>query len=111
MRSSKIKKKSRSTRAKKSKKTVKTKRASISASDTQTTTLFMNGQSQAVRIPKEFRIAGKKVYIKRSGNCIILIPADDPWRSLLDTVGKFSDDFMRDGREQPPEQEREDIFL
>lgn len=76
-----------------------------------TAKLFKNGQSQAVRLPKEFRMQGDRVYIKRSGNCIILIPMDDPWRSLLDSVGKFSDDFFEIMENRKlPDQEREDIF-
>ncbi len=39
-----------------------------------TTKLFQNGQSQAVRLPKEFRFEGSEVYIKKSGNVIILLP-------------------------------------
>ena len=73
-----------------------------------TAKLFKNGQSQAVRLPKEFRIKGDKVYIKRDGNCIILIPMDDPWRSLLDSLGKFSDDFFEAMENRKlPDQERE----
>lgn len=85
---------------------VKTKAKKIPGA-TQETTVFMNGQSEAVRIPKEFRLGTKKVYIKKSGNCIMLIPIDDPWRSLINSIGKFSDDFMKDGREQPLPQERD----
>lgn len=73
-----------------------------------TAKLFKNGQSQAVRLPKEFRFRGEKVYIKRIGNAAILIPLDNPWQSLFDSLGKFSDDFLED-REQPPMQEREDL--
>lgn len=94
---------------KKAKKTKKSKKSKEVAGSMRTTTIFTNGQSQAVRIPKEFRLGGKQVYIKREGNCIILIPMDNPWESLLNAVGKFSDDFMED-RNQPPQQEREDIF-
>ena len=78
---------------------------------TKTTTVFMNGQTEAVRIPKEFRIGGKKVYIKKRGNCIILIPIpDDPWKLFFESLGEFSDDFMENGREILPDQEREELF-
>lgn len=77
---------------------------------TKTTTIFMNGQSQAVRIPKEFRLGGKKVYIQKMGNCIILTPVKDPWQLFAESLHEFSDDFMKDGREQLPDQEREDMF-
>ena len=38
------------------------------------TSLFMNGKSQAVRIPKEFRFEGKRVIIKQSGKAVVLLP-------------------------------------
>ena len=39
-----------------------------------TAKLFKNGQSQAVRLPKEFRFEGNRVLIKKEGNIVILIP-------------------------------------
>ena len=36
--------------------------------------LFMNGRSQAVRLPKEFRFEGKEVRIRRHGNGVLLEP-------------------------------------
>lgn len=74
-----------------------------------TAKLFKNGQSQAVRLPKEFRFNGQAVYIKKIGNAIILIPMDEPWSSLLDSLNQFSEDFMED-RNQPPLQKRNDFF-
>ncbi len=70
-----------------------------------TAKLFKNGQSQAVRLPKEFRLEGDEVYIKRVGRTIILIPKDNPWESLINSLDKFSDDFMAE-REQPPVEDR-----
>ena len=74
-----------------------------------TAKLFQNGHSQAVRLPQEFRLPGKEVYIKKQGNAIILIPKDNPWDSLINSISKFPADFMND-REQPSVQEREDLF-
>lgn len=71
--------------------------------------LFQNGQSQAVRLPKEFRFEGEEVFIKKVGKVTILLPVNNPWEALIDSIGKFSDDFM-DSREQPEQQKREDIF-
>jgi antitoxin VapB len=73
--------------------------------------LFQNGQSQAVRLPKEFRFEGVEgeVFIKKVGKMIILLPIKNPWKLLFEGVNKFSDDFM-DKREQPKQQEREDLF-
>ncbi len=59
-----------------------------------TAKLFKNGQSQAVRLPKEFRIAGAEVYIIRRGKAVILLPKDNFWDPLLETIGEFSSDFM-----------------
>ena len=56
--------------------------------------LFKNGQSQAVRLPKEFRFEGTQVFIKRVGNAVILLPEHDSWQALFDSLDLFSDDFM-----------------
>lgn len=71
--------------------------------------LFMNGQSQAVRLPKEFRLPGTKVHIKRLGNAIILLPIDNPWENLINSLSHFSADFMED-RNQPAVQDRKELF-
>lgn len=75
-----------------------------------TAKLFQNGQSQAVRLPKDFRFEGDEVIIKRSGNAVVLIPANHSWDSLADSLDKFSADFM-DVRSQPVQQTREDLFV
>jgi antitoxin VapB len=71
-----------------------------------TARLFPNGQSQAVRLPKEFRFEGEFVYVKKSGNAVVLLPAKGIWNSLIESLEKFSDDFMAD-RNQPEAQGRE----
>ena len=73
-----------------------------------TAKLFRNGQSQAVRLPKEFRFEDDYVFIKKSGNAVILIPAKGSWDSLLESLDMFSADFMTE-RRQPPAQEREHL--
>ncbi len=62
--------------------------------------LFMNGRSQAVRLPAEYRFEGESVYVKRWRNAVILLPKEDPWRPLLESLGHFSEDFLRE-RDQP----------
>ena len=71
-----------------------------------TAKLFRNGQSQAVRLPKEFRFEGEFVYVKKSGNAVILIPAADSWDSLVRSLDKISGDFLTE-RNQPQSQGRE----
>ena len=75
-----------------------------------TAKLFQNGQSQAVRLPKAFRLPGTEVYIKKVGNAVVLLPMDHPWETLFESLTQFSEDFM-DAREQPPVQAREDAFV
>jgi len=72
-----------------------------------TAKLFQNGQSQAVRLPRAYRFQGDRVYIKRLNNAVILLPFDDPWRPLVDSLAQFSDDFMAT-RDQPPNQPRDE---
>ncbi|HEX8231081.1 MAG TPA: type II toxin-antitoxin system VapB family antitoxin [Chloroflexia bacterium] len=70
--------------------------------------LFQNGKSQAVRLPKAYRFRGTKVYLKKVGNAVVLIPEQDSWQSLADSLALFSEDFMA-AREQP-EQQRDQVF-
>ena len=74
----------------------------------QTAKIFMNGRSQAVRLPKEFRMPGDDVFIKKIGNIVILIPKKAPWSSLEKSLGQFTEDFM-EHREQPTQDQRDDL--
>jgi antitoxin VapB len=74
----------------------------------QTAKIFTNGRSQAVRLPKEFRFSGDDVYINKIGKIVVLIPKDDPWSALANSLDQFSDDFMED-RNQPPQNRREEL--
>ena len=72
-----------------------------------TAKLFKNGESQAVRLPKEFRFEGEEVFIKRAGNAVVLFPTAKSWDVLLESLDRFPADFMND-REQPGEAEQRD---
>jgi len=72
----------------------------------QTAKIFINGRSQAVRLPKEFRFSGNDVFIKKIGKMVVLLPKDDPWSSLVKSLDQFTDDFM-DSRDQPDQDFRE----
>lgn len=74
-----------------------------------TAKLFKNGQSQAVRLPKEFRFEGDHVFVKREGDAVVLIPAKKSWDLLFNSLKKFSDDFMTE-RVQPDTQKRGNLF-
>lgn len=68
--------------------------------------LFQNGQSQAVRLPKDFRFEGDSVTIKRVGKAVVLLPHNAPWETLFDALEQFSPDFMAE-RSQPSVELRE----
>ncbi|MBM4464947.1 MAG: antitoxin [Chloroflexi bacterium] len=75
----------------------------------ETAKLFRNGRSQAVRLPKDFRLEGAEVFIKKVGNAILLIPYRESWQTLFDSLDQFSNDFM-ETRNQPEQQARESLF-
>lgn len=75
----------------------------------ETAKLFQNGSSQAVRLPKQFRFRGDRVYIKKMGEAVILLPVRHSWEILTASLSLFTDDFMQE-REQPEIQVRKDAF-
>ena len=64
----------------------------------QTTRVFMNGRSQAVRIPAEFRFEEEEVYINRIGDTLMLTPRSALADTLRQGAELITDDFMADGR-------------
>lgn len=70
-----------------------------------TAKLFKNGESQAVRLPKEFRFEGDEVLIKKAGNAVVLLPKKKSWEALVDSLSQFTSDFMVD-RKQPSKNDR-----
>ena len=74
----------------------------------QTAKVFKSGNSQAVRLPREFRFDDTDVYIKKLDDIVILLPRGNSWKSLMNSLEDFSDDFMND-RAQPKEEIRESI--
>ena len=76
----------------------------------ETAKLFKNGRSQAVRLPKKYSFAGEEVFVKRVGGVVMLIPKDgDPWKPLVDSLAKFSDDFYNFHRDQGTAETRDTI--
>lgn len=74
--------------------------------------IFRTGNSQAVRLPKDFRFEVEEVEISREGDAVILRPhrMREPWSGLREVWARgLSDDFMADGRQQPEEQHRPEL--
>lgn len=72
-----------------------------------TAKLFQTGNSQAVRLPKEFRLPGNMVKIFRQGKRIIIEPMEPTWDALFQSLDEFPDDFLENGRQQPDMQSRD----
>lgn len=73
-----------------------------------TAKVFQNGRSQAIRLPKEFRVASDEVYLKKTPEGFLVI-AKDPWDLFREGIAELSDDFMAGGRDQPPPQQRKPL--
>ena len=71
--------------------------------------VFTSGNSQAIRLPKEYQVDDKEMYIQKIGRTIILFPKKNPWESFERSLTEFSDDFLENGRQQPETQKREGL--
>ncbi len=75
----------------------------------ETAKIFVNGQSQAVRLPKEYRFSGNEVYIQKVGHAVLLFPKERAWETFLNGLNSFTDDFFADGRNQGVQSPRETL--
>lgn len=64
-----------------------------------TAKVFQSGNSQAIRIPNEYRTKEKEFFIRKFGDGFYLVPTNDPWMLLRNSLGKVSD--LEFEREQP----------
>ena len=71
--------------------------------------VFTSGNSQAIRLPKEYQVNEKEMFIQKVGSSIILYPKKNPWHAFEKSLTEFSDDFLANGREQPEIQVREGL--
>jgi antitoxin VapB len=75
----------------------------------ETAKVFWSGRSQAVRLPRAFRVDGREVRIRRRGRAIVLEPVPESWEWLDALVGEVDDDFVSAAREQPEATERPEL--
>lgn len=76
--------------------------------------IFNNGNSQAVRLPKEFRFEGKEVIVRKVENGVLLMPQNkNIWESWFDNLDEFSEDFttILDSREFNQNIQKINIFF
>ncbi len=75
--------------------------------------LFMNGRSQAVRLPKIFRFDGTQVSITKIGESVVLTPlAQNRWDMMEDALAafEFEPGFVMQRPEEMPQAPRENPF-
>lgn len=72
-----------------------------------TTKIFKSGNSQAVRIPREFQFDTQEVEIFRRGDELILRKKHSDLAEAFHLLSEMPDDFMQDGRDNAPPQKRE----
>jgi antitoxin VapB len=71
-----------------------------------TAKVFWSGRSQAVRLPKRFRVACKEVRIRTQGKALVLEPVPDTWGWLDAVAGTLDQDFVEAVKEQPQPPQR-----
>jgi len=71
--------------------------------------IFKSGNSQAVRLPKEFRFDVKEVEIFRRGQEVVLRKPKRNLAKAFDALAALPEDFMAEGRQDEPAQEREPL--
>ena len=71
--------------------------------------VFWSGRSQAVRLPRAFRVDGREVRIRRRGRAIVLEPVPESWEWLDALVDEVDDDFVSAVRQQPEATERPEL--
>ena len=69
----------------------------------ETAKIFMNGRSEAVRLPKNCRFGSKEILIKKVGDLVMLIPKEKAWDVFMDGLNGFSDDFMNERPNEKPQ--------
>lgn len=71
--------------------------------------VFISGNSQAIRLPKQFRLNVKEVFIRWSGNSLVITPHPDSWEGFMQGCDGFSEDFAIDRDTLPLDAERRSL--
>ncbi len=74
-----------------------------------TAKLFWSGRSQAIRLPKQYRLDADEVRIRRHGNTLVLEPVAENWQWLDALAGQLDDDFVHEALAQPEPQARPEL--
>ncbi len=75
-----------------------------------TAKLFINGRSQAVRLPKSYRFEGKEVYVKKVAEGVLLLPKEKSvWDVWENNLKKYQKPFMTERNQPQKQQDREGL--
>lgn len=69
--------------------------------------IFMNGRSEAVRLPKSCRFGKSEVCVKRVGHMVLLFPESKTWDVFMHGLNGFSDDFLNTRKNTRPQKRTE----
>lgn len=68
--------------------------------------VFQSGNSQAVRLPKEFRVRSKELDIFRRGNELVLVESAHPMEKAFRLLSELPEDFLTDRQDAPPQKRK-----
>lgn len=71
--------------------------------------IFMNGKSQAVRLPKKYRFNTDEVLIREHELGVLIIDPEKRWKILESVMGSMKGDLFPEGRDQGVQAERDEI--
>lgn len=78
---------------------------------TQLAKVFLNGRSQAIRIPKDFRVDSNEVYIEKVGDSLIITPKkENHWDAMFKALDEIDTSDFNVERTEPAMEKREELF-
>lgn len=65
------------------------------------------GGRQVIHLPLDFRIKDTKVYLRKTGNTVCMVPYGNPWGNFYASIEEFTEDFLvvredLEDQERPP---------
>lgn len=69
--------------------------------------IFINGHSQAVRLPKKYRFDVKEVKVAQLGKSIVLSPIAEGWKQVFNNISIVpNNDFLQNREDTKPQERR-----
>ena len=71
--------------------------------------VVQEGEYQLIKLPESIHLDAQQVFIKPVGQSLVLIPVENPWQSLFDSLDKFLEDFLEQQKQLEPQVKRASI--